>query len=490
LFREDNLGFKPLLRPRSINGLIVLGFGLVTLPLLVAIAWAAYQMDRLARDSEVLVLVGVEATRLSQEIVELIPDLERTARLYSVLGNADLVVLYQKNQDQLLGTIDTLTRLSDQANVKGWLAMLSAKSTRIAYTLSRDPVDQEALTAVLTEFPSLESTAREVAAENRRLIDDGLNRMKSSTRQARQVLAWLLATLIPGTLALVILFVSLVTRPIRQIDRVIRELGRGAFSRPIKVSGPSDLESLGHQLEWLRVRLLELAQEKNRFLRHMSHELKTPLANIREGTELLLDGSVGPLDEGQKEVATILQSSGVKLQKDIENLLSFSAWQSRTASLELSEFPVKPLLHAILRQHALALTGKRIIIEEQVDDVILVADKEKVRIILDNLLSNATKFAPPGSKIFVTAHIEKDQLNIDVADCGPGIPREEREKIFHAFYQGSARQSGHVKGTGIGLSVVLECVTAHGGTVEILDGQYPGAHFRIHLPMDQVAEHE
>src|SRR5207342_3756665 len=97
-------------------------------------------------------------------------------------------------------------------------------------------------------------------------------------------------------------------------------------------------EALGRQLEWLRVRLLDLAQEKNKFLRHMSHELKTPLANIREGTELLLDGSVGELDHQQQEVTGILRDNGVKLQKLIENLLTFSAWQTQTASLDLTEF--------------------------------------------------------------------------------------------------------------------------------------------------------
>ena len=147
-------------------------------------------------------------------------------------------------------------------------------------------------------------------------------------------------------------------------------------------------------------------------------------------------------------------------------------------------------MQSILRQHALALSSKRITIEQDMDEATLVADKEKVRIILDNLLSNAAKFAPADSKIHVVVRTARDQLNIDVADYGPGIAPEEREKIFGAFYQGKAQQDGHVKGTGIGLSVVMECVTAHGGTVEILDGHYPGAHFRVHLPMDQVTQHD
>ena len=124
--------------------------------------------------------------------------------------------------------------------------------------------------------------------------NERLETLQENTRSAQQELAWLSAALIPGTLVLVGLFLLLVGRPMRQIDRAIRELGEGDFSRPITVSGPNDIETLGRQLEWLRHRLKESTDEKNKFLRHMSHELKTPLANIREGTELLLDGSVGP----------------------------------------------------------------------------------------------------------------------------------------------------------------------------------------------------
>ena len=71
---------------------------------------------------------------------------------------------------------------------------------------------------------------------------------------------------------------------------------------------------------------------------------------------------------------------------------------------------------------------------------------------------------------------------IDVADTGPGIPLDERAKIFEAFYQGATPHSGLVRGTGIGLSVVQEFVQAHGGTIEIVDGEFPGAHFRVRLP--------
>jgi two-component system sensor histidine kinase GlrK len=102
--------------------------------------------------------------------------------------------------------------------------------------------------------------------------------------------------------------------------------------------------------------------------------------------------------------------------------------------------------------------------------------------VLDNLLSNALKFTPRGGTIHLHAYPAGRATIIDLADTGPGIPREERDKVFQAFYSGQTPQGGPIKGTGIGLSVVREFVQAHGGMIEIVDGQFPGAHLRIRLP--------
>jgi two-component system sensor histidine kinase GlrK len=287
---------------------------------------------------------------------------------------------------------------------------------------------------------------------------------------------------VPLTLVVVLAVTFWIGRPLRQIDRAISELGRGTFSHPIVVSGPLDLERLGRQLEWLRQRLLDLAQERNRFLRHMSHELKTPLANIREGTDLLMDGAVGELESGQREVTAILRDNGIKLQRLIENLLSFSAWQSQSLGLELSEFRARPLIKQVLENQQLTLLSQRVRLDVKVDDLTLYADRGKLRLILENLLSNAIKYSPRGGSIHVRAHADGGVFVLDVADSGQGIPVEDRARIFDAFYTGKPSASS-VKGTGIGLSVVMEFVTVHGGSVEIVDGEFSGAHFRIRMPM-------
>jgi two-component system sensor histidine kinase GlrK len=345
------------------------------------------------------------------------------------------------------------------------------------------PYDSPEFTTILTRIDRLNDLASAIALSGNRQIDARLAALQQQTASTQRRLFWQSALLVPLTLVAILALTLSIGRPLRAIDRAISELGRGTFSRPIEVAGPRDLERLGAQLEWLRQRLLDLAQERNRFLRHMSHELKTPLANIREGAELLMDGAVGPLDNSQREVVAILRDNGIKLHRLIENLLSFSAWQKESVGLELSDFRIRPLVKQVIESQQLTVVSQRVRLEVKVEDLMLRADRGKVRLIVENLLSNAIKYSPKGGTVYLHAEKQDTQLVIDVADTGAGIPPEERARVFEAFYTGRPPAGVQVKGTGIGLSVVLEFVNAHGGTIEIVDGEYAGAHFRIRMPV-------
>jgi two-component system sensor histidine kinase GlrK len=123
----------------------------------------------------------------------------------------------------------------------------------------------------------------------------------------------------------------------------------------------------------------------------------------------------------------------------------------------------------------------------QAEELVLYADRGKLRLILENLLSNAIKYSPRGGVIHVIARADGNFMQLEVADDGAGIPAADRGHVFEAFYTGRA-PGGHVKGTGIGLSVVNEFVNVHHGTIELADGQYSGAHFRIRLPLRNASE--
>lgn len=474
-------------RPKSLSSLMLLGLVLIAVPLLIAIVNAALQMRQIASTSERLVVEGVRAARASQELFAEIASMERSLRVYQVLRDPQLAEALARSDVRLTDTRNELERhlRSDEAALA--LQELSQAQRALSTGIAAMPATDADFGELLGVLDTMSTSASRIAERGNAQIDAELAELRTQTERAQRRIYIQGLLLVPLSIIAILALTLSIGRPIRQIDRSISELGRGAFSRPVTVSGPRDLERLGHQLEWLRQRLIDLANERNRFLRHMSHELKTPLANIREGTELLMDGAVGELGGGQREVTAILRDNGIRLQRLIENLLSFSSWQSQSTQLELSEFRLRPLVKQVLENQQLTLLSQRVRLDVKVDDMTLLADRGKLRLILENLLSNAIKYSPKGGIIYLHARAHGEAWQLDIADSGTGIAPEERARIFDAFYTGAVAPGGHVKGTGIGLSVVLEFVNAHSGTIEIVDGEYPGAHFCVRMPQHLAA---
>jgi two-component system, NtrC family, sensor histidine kinase GlrK len=474
------------LLPKSLNGFLLLGLVTLAGPLLFGILNATVQMQRLALTSQRLVADSVRTTRLSQDMYAQIELLERSARTYLVLADPSVLVPFRDHDQRVSEIAGALHQALRAASAHSQLNGLTDELDHIRslVLLDKPPATRlppERAAQIDQAFTRLSDLASDIATSTNQQIDADVTALQLATDRSRRELYMESTLLLPLVLIVVLLFALRLSRPLRQIDRAIGELGRGNFSNTVEVTGPVDLERLGHQLEWLRHRLLELAQERNRFLRQMSHELKTPLANIREGTELLMDGAVGELVPGQREVTNILRDNGIKLQRLIENLLSFSAWQSNSTGLEISEFRLRPVVRQVLENQQLTLVSQRVRLDVLVEDIVLVADRGKIRLILENLLSNAIKYSPRGGVIYLRASARAEELVLEVADSGPGIPMEERARIFEAFYTGRS-PGGHVRGTGIGLSVVNEFVNVHQGTIEVVDGEFPGAHFRMRMP--------
>jgi two-component system, NtrC family, sensor histidine kinase GlrK len=459
---------------------MLLGVAVIAVPLLVAISNAALQIQQLADSSRTIATEGIGSARASEDLMSEVLQLERATLQIPVLKLLDF---YRGHDAELTASRVQLAHQLHSAAAAEALARLGALQQSVQRDVLGASANGTALEATVPRFDEMSALAQRIAVLSKAEIDAKIAGIQRRTSESQRLLLWQSGLLIPLAVFAIVVLTFGVGRPLRQIDRAISELGRGNLSHPISVSGPKDIERLGRQLEWLRGRLLDYAAERNRFLRHMSHELKTPLANIREGTELLMDGAVGELDSNQREVTGILRENGLKLQRLIENLLSFSAWQTSSVGLENSEFRLRPLVKQVLENQQLTLLGQRVRLEVKIQDITLNADRGKMRLILDNLLSNAIKYSPKGGAIYLSAQADGQQLLLDVADTGPGIPHDERAHIFEAFYTGKAARGTSVKGTGIGLSVVLEFVAAHGGTVQIVDGQFPGAHFRITMPL-------
>ena len=275
----------------------------------------------------------------------------------------------------------------------------------------------------------LAENAYEVLAVSSLTADREVARLRGDAEsvQRQLILLVMFGTAVALTIALALS--RYISRPITQLDDSIRQLGGADFSRPIVVQGPEDLQTLGERLDWLRRRLAELEAEKNRFLRHLSHELKTPLTALREGAELLHDQVAGPLAPPQRQVVSIMRDNSIKLQRLIEELLDYQRALHAAASLEVKPVVLDALVAEAVRAHELAAQSKGLRLAIEAQPATLEADPEKLRSILDNLIGNAVKFTPTGGLISVVLRASGEEAEIDVIDSGPGVPEEEREGV-------------------------------------------------------------
>jgi two-component system sensor histidine kinase GlrK len=476
--------------PKSFLQLLFVGFALIALPLIFALVNSAISVDRLANRSQKAVYDAVRATQSSQRLTEQLGALERTARQMLILGDRSLLDTYRIAHQQLLKTAKGFDTLPFDSRQRADLNQI-LKIERTIYEAFANPANGVAdLQIAVAQFPKLDDLAREITERSNHLIDNQIDAMRHTASTAQRIVYWQLLALLPVALFLMVGFAILITRPIRELEVAIRRLGSGQFAIPVSISGPEDLQYLGQRLEWMRRRLVDLEEQKNRFLQQVSHELKTPLTSLREGAELLNEEIVGKLTPQQREIAQIMRAKSIELQKLIDDLLKFGAMQFHKLLAERRPVAVRPLIEGAAEDQQLALRGKELQLDVKAEDCTLNADPEKIRVIVDNLLSNAIKFSPRTGVVGLSARRDGDHFLIDVTDQGPGIDMHDRARIFDAFFQGQNTPSGLVQGTGLGLSIVREYVGAHDGVIEVIDdGPGSGAHLRVSLPL-QEAEQE
>ena len=478
--------FTAMRYPRSFLGLLIAAFLLVALPLLGTLLYSAWHAERLTEQSRSAVSGAAAAARASRSMLNRIGSIERLALQLTVLQDAELRADFVRAHTGFKQVADALAALPLDDLQRAAFKRTVEQEQALFDHIQSAPRDGLNTRRVRELAATLVDDAYEVLSLSYFVADREIDRLGASADDVhrRLIVMVLIATALALAAALVL--TRIIARPIAEIDSAIRQLGSADFERPIQVSGPADLRSLGERLDWLRRRLTELEAQKNRFLRHLSHDLKTPLAALREGTELLNDQVAGPLAPPQLQVVAIMRDNSVKLQRLIEELLGYQRALHAASGLQIGALSLEGLLRQSVRSHQLAAQSKEQRVELDAMPLTIWADAAKLRSVIDNLLGNAVKFAPPGGEIRIRMRENAGLVTIDMQDSGPGVPVEEREAIFEAFFRGRAGAFGRAEGTGLGLAIAREFTEAHGGRIQIIGGGH-GGHFRVTLPVRPAA---
>lgn len=460
--------------------LILTGFFLLALLLVIGQVASILSVDRLARQSRESIYDAAETLHVSQIFATDLTFLERAARQYEVLRDRELFDVYLERRARFFQDAQRLAARPLTAEQRRRLQDVLQEEAAIHQALAGSTGQPR---SAIERFSALDSGARAILAESGELVSRAVDQIQLGAAETQRRLIVQAIALIPAALVLAVVYSVLINRPIRQIKNAITSLGEGRFLEGVRVSGPRDLEELGRQLDWLRLRLRGLEQHKVTIVRNISHELKTPLAAIREGIELLRDEVPGTLNRQQAEIAEILQTNSVRLQKLIDDLINFSIAQSEDPFLNERPIQLHRLLASVIQEQKPLLASRALSVHPQLGEATVIGDREKLKSIFDNLLSNAIKYSPWGGTIEIGLAREQGRAIVDVRDQGPGIDPRERGKIFDAFYQGRPTpQSALLQGSGLGLAIAHAYTRLHKGSIEVVDSKH-GAHIRVALPL-------
>jgi two-component system sensor histidine kinase GlrK len=472
-------------QPRSVLQLVLVGFFAALAPLCMAILITVQTLGELADNSRESTQLVVEVTRLGQAIHTNLLELERRAGQYFALADPELADLFEREREILYSDLQTLQQRlpSDSPDVQSLLRSLEFLTLTTAVEADETETPSPAH-RLRQSFQLINVQGSAVQTWLKATVDQLLKQNAEQAESLVDQLILQLAMLTLATLALLLFFTYWINKPVKDLTQEIHALATEGLNHSIEISGPQEVRELGGKLEWLRRQLHETELQKQQFLRHMSHELKTPLSSLREGADLLAEQIPGHLSGQQQQIVEILQENAIELQRLIENLIDYNQlpWQVLT----IEEFSLDLLVSELLERYSLSLDNRALTLELQGTVANWAADRYKLRTALDNLLSNAVNYTPEGGRIEVVWRAENDNLIIDVANSGDPIPDEDVERVFEPFVQSAAKRTGPIKGSGIGLSVARECMEAQGGSLVLVANTHLPVDFRLVCPAQSL----
>lgn len=291
----------------------------------------------------------------------------------------------------------------------------------------------------------------------------------------------LLAALVTS-LALTQFLAHGMTSPLRQMTAAARAMARGDYSIRVRATSRDEIGQLATAFNQMASDLGAADEYRRGLIANVSHELRTPIAALRAVLENVVDG----VADADPDTMRLALSQTERLSELVTDLLDLSRLESGAITLQPSRFGVSSFLHDAVDGIAAAHSGIGVAVRVTPPDLVATADPARLRQVVVNLVDNAVRHSPAGGQVRVHARlIFGSVLQIEVCDQGPGIPPDERERVFQRFTRGGTSDGG----TGLGLAIARWATELHGGAIEVVESTH-GCRIRVVIPVQTTGKAE
>jgi signal transduction histidine kinase len=498
---------------------IISGYGLLIAVLVGLVAYQSITVNRMRRMTDTLSNISFDNAVASLQAMRDMDLVEEYTQKSFALPDPDYreylkrLGAYQRDFEKELTQLKSNARSGEeQAEVNRLSQEWKLFTTHLDSLQQNLPQNNAPFPSVLQDdLEQLKIQTGSVFDASKSFIKSEAQKSGDTARRAAYVLWSAAITALAISILVSYLIFRSISKPLASLTEGTRAIAEGKFFYRLDTSHDDEFSQLARDFNTMTRRLNELDELKKDFVSHVSHELKAPLASMRETIQLMLEEIPGPLTEKQKRLLTLSLQSGMRLTSMISNLLDLSKTEAGVMEYELRSQDLLPLVRNAVAELEVQAQEKQIQINIAFPDEPLPVECDGDRIVqvLVNLVGTAVNFSPKAGTVRVGVEAVSDIPEsmpghwrrlisgsargghfglVTVADSGPGIPDSDKENIFEKFHQVKQGKKMAGQGVGLGLAICRTIVQAHRGAIWVEDNPGGGSRFRLLLRPGEKGE--
>ncbi|MDZ5472299.1 HAMP domain-containing sensor histidine kinase [Bacillus sp. 31A1R] len=291
---------------------------------------------------------------------------------------------------------------------------------------------------------------------------------------------WLLAFTILLSTIMVVFSTKYLVKPITKLTKATTSLANGRFDVELELSGQDELGELSKSFLRMAKKLEQMEDMRKEFISNISHDIQSPLSNIKGYINLIDQESI--TIEERRQYVSIINGEITRLSTLTKQLLLLASLDRDVDILKKKPFNVGQQLKELIRNYQWQISEKGIMLSYHLPDTEMIGDPSLLHTVWENLLTNAIKYNKPDGSIDISIEDKGESISVTVSDTGIGLTNAETERIFDRFYRADTARTRTIEGTGLGLSIVWTIVKMHGGQITVNSKEKEGSSFIVEIP--------
>ncbi|WHY86843.1 HAMP domain-containing sensor histidine kinase [Neobacillus novalis] len=293
--------------------------------------------------------------------------------------------------------------------------------------------------------------------------------------------AWILGIAITLTIIMVVINTKYLVKPISNLTKATKSLANGNFNVELDVTRHDEIGELSHSFLRMARKLEQMDDMRKEFISNISHDIQSPLSNIKGYSSLLETDSISK--EERSQYVSIINSEIKRLSTLTKQLLLLASLDRNEDIMKKKTFNLGLQLKKLVQNYQWAVSDKEIMLSYSLPDIEIIGDPSLLNTVWDNLLSNAIKYNKQNGSIEISIDKKEETVIVTFEDTGIGMNDPELERIFERFYRADKARTRTIEGTGLGLSIVKTIIDLHSGRINVRSNQNEGTTFIVELPI-------